>query len=147
MDVKKLGRISAGAGHRITGQPHYTARRRDRSGVRRRLAGWEYVQVAVDDATRLAYAEVPADERAASAIGFLARAVAFFGRQGVRLERVMTDDGPAYVSVAHGLACRTLGLRHLRTRPRRPQANGKACVSASLPPPGGAARLIRTSAA
>lgn len=66
------------------------------------------------------------DERATTAIAFLQRAVAFFARRGVRVERVLTDNGSAYISTVHALACRTLGIRHLRTRPRRPQTNGKA---------------------
>jgi transposase InsO family protein len=126
VDIKRLGRIKDGAGHRITGHKHHTAVRTDRAGIRRRTAGWECVHVAIDDATRLAYAEVLADERAPSAIGFLRRALAFFARHGICVESLMTDNGSAYVSVAHALACRALGLRHIRTRPRRPQTNGKA---------------------
>jgi transposase InsO family protein len=126
VDVKKLGRITGGAGHRFTARQHYSGRRTDRSGVRRGSAGWECVHVAIDDATRLAYAEVLTDETAPSAVGFLARALAFYARHGIRVERLMTDNGAPYVSVAHALACRELGLRHIRTRPRRPQTNGKA---------------------
>jgi transposase InsO family protein len=126
VDVKKLGRIQAGAGKRITGRPHDTGSRTDKAGVRRQIAGWECVHVAIDDATRLASAEVLTDETAKSAIGFLARACAFYSRHGIRVERVMTDNGAPYVSVAHALACRELGVRHIRTRPRRPQTNGKA---------------------
>ena len=81
---------------------------------------------AVDDATRLAYVEVLENEKAVTAVGFLRRAVAHFAAQGVRVEQVMTDNGSAYVSIAHALACRALGLRHLRTRPYRPRTNGKA---------------------
>ena len=89
-------------------------------------AGWEYVHVCIDDATRLAYAEVLGDEKAVTAVGFLRRALAFYRRHGISVEAVMTDNGPAYVSIAHALACRLLGLKHLRTRPYRPQTNGKA---------------------
>src|SRR5204863_6496919 len=89
-------------------------------------AGWEFVHVCVDDATRLAYAEVLADEKATTAIGFLGRAIAFYTAHGINVERVMTDNGAAYRSIAHALACRALGIRHLRTRPRRPRTNGKA---------------------
>ena len=89
-------------------------------------AGWEYVHVAVDDYSRLAYAEVLPDEKAATAAGFLRRAVAFYRRYGIHVEPVLTDNGPAYISVVHALACRRLQLRHLRTRPYRPQTNGKA---------------------
>jgi transposase InsO family protein len=115
IDVKKLGKI-ARPGHRVNGD------RRTRS----RGIGWEYVHVAVDDATRLAYVEVLENEKAVTAVGFLRRAVAHFGDYGIRVERVMTDNGPCYVSIAHTLACRALGLRHLRTRPYRPRTNGKA---------------------
>jgi transposase InsO family protein len=115
IDVKKLGRIGR-PGHRVNGD------RRTRS----RGIGWEYVHVAVDDATRLAYVEVLENEKAVTAVGFLRRAVAHFGDQGVRVERVMTDNGPCYRAIVHALACRTLGLRHLRTRPYRPRTNGKA---------------------
>jgi len=84
------------------------------------------VHVAVDDATRLAYAEVLGDEKATTASAFLRRALAFYASHGITVERVMTDNGSAYRSAIHALACRALGLRHLRTRPRRPQTNGKA---------------------
>ncbi len=126
IDVKKLGRIQAGAGHRMTGRKHYTPRLMDAAGRRRGTAGWDYVHVAVDDATRLAYAEVLADERAGTAVGFLARAVKFFAGHGITVERVITDNGSPYRSTIHAIACRALGVRHLRTRPRRPQTNGKA---------------------
>jgi transposase InsO family protein len=89
-------------------------------------AGYEYVHVCVDDFSRLAYVELLADERALTAIGFLRRALAWFAAQGVRVERVMTDNGPAYCSHAHRAACALLGLRHSRTKPRRPRTNGKA---------------------
>ena len=82
IDVKKLGRIKGGAGHRMTGRRHYTPRLMDAAGHRRGTAGWDYVHVAVDDATRLAYAEVLTDERATTAVAFLGRALAFFSRYG-----------------------------------------------------------------
>jgi transposase InsO family protein len=127
IDVKKLGRIVGGYGKRVTGAgQHYTGSATDRAGRRRRQAGWDYVHIAIDDATRLAYAEVLADEKASTAIAFLRRASAFYQRHGVSVERVMTDNGSAYRSAVHALACRALGIRHLRTRPRRPQTNGKA---------------------
>jgi transposase InsO family protein len=88
--------------------------------------GWEFVHVCVDDATRLAYAEVLPDEKATTAAAFLRRAVAFYRRHGIHVQRVMSDNGACYRSALHALACRTLGLRHLRTRPYRPQTNGKA---------------------
>jgi transposase InsO family protein len=127
VDVKKLGRIVGGAGKRVWGgSSHYTGSFTDQAGKRRRRAGWDYVHVAVDDATRLAYAEVLTDEQATTAVAFLRRALSFFARYGITVERVITDNGSAYRSTIHALACRALGVRHLRTRPRRPQTNGKA---------------------
>jgi transposase InsO family protein len=127
IDIKKLGRIQGGAGKRITGKTQNPSpRRRDAEGVDRCVIGWEYVHVCVDDATRLAYVEVLADERATSAVAFLKRAIAFYRDRGVRVERVMTDNGSGYRSALHALACRALGLKHLRTRPYRPRTNGKA---------------------
>jgi transposase InsO family protein len=126
VDVKKLGRIERGVGKRWRdGQrQHYTGSYTDSDGKRRRKAGWEYVHIAVDDYSRLAYAEVLADERASTAAAFLRRAVAYYRRRGIRLEQLITDHGSAYVSTIHALTCRGLGIRHLRTRPRRPQTNG-----------------------
>jgi transposase InsO family protein len=128
VDVKKLGRIQGGVGKRWRESPkrHYNPRRRDAAGVDRQTVGWEYVHVCVDDATRLAYVEVLADEKAKTAVGFLGRAVRFFRRHGIRVERVLTDNGSPYRSTVHAIACRILGIRHLRTRPYRPQTNGKA---------------------
>jgi transposase InsO family protein len=127
IDVKKLGRIVGGAGKRVFGgHSHYTGSYTDAAGRVRRKAGWDCVHIAIDDATRLAYAEVLADEKASTAIGFLARAVAFYRRHGITVERLLTDNGSPYRSSIHALACRSLGIRHLRTRPRRPQTNGKA---------------------
>jgi transposase InsO family protein len=127
IDVKKLGRIEGGAGKRITGAGnHYVGSFTDRAGKRRGVVGWEYVHIAVDDATRLAYAEVLSDEKATTAVAFLRRAVAFFERHGITVERVLTDNGAPYIAIAHAVVCRALGIRHLRTRPRRPQTNGKA---------------------
>jgi transposase InsO family protein len=126
IDVKKLGRIQSGAGHRIAGKPRHNPSRRDAAGKRHSIVGWECVHIAIDDCTRLAYAEVLADEKATTAIAFLRRARAFYRRYGVEIEQLLTDNGSAYVSVAHAVACRALGIRHLRTRPFRPQTNGKA---------------------
>jgi transposase InsO family protein len=107
VDVKKLGRFIR-PGHRIHGDPRSRVK-----GV-----GWEYVHVAVDDASRVAYAEVLRDERAETSIGFLRRVVAFFGRLGVHVERVMTDNGSGYRSRRYAHLCAGLKLRHLRTRPK-----------------------------
>lgn len=117
IDIKKLGMIGR-PGHRVMGT------RENR--YRTRGAGWEFVHVAVDDATRLAYVEVLENEKASTSVGFLRRAVRFFDSFGVRVHRVMTDNGSPYVSAVHALACRRLGIRHLRTRPYRPRTNGKA---------------------
>ena len=128
IDVKKLGRIEGGAGKRVGARTPgtYRPRRTDHEGSRRGTIGWEYVHVAVDDHSRLAYAEVLADEKAPTAIAFLHRAVAYYRRHGITVERVLTDNGSAYISTIHAVCCRQLGIRHLRTRPRRPQTNGKA---------------------
>lgn len=115
IDTKKLGRIQV-IGHRITGN------RRQRG----RCAGWEFVHVAVDDASRLAYAEVLANERSPTAVAFLRRLVAFYSSHGITVTGIMTDNGSCYVSRRFASACRRLGLRHLRTRPYRPCTNGKA---------------------
>ena len=116
VDVKKLGRIQGGAGHRA----HGSRRRSPRGG------GWEFVHVCVDDATRLAYVEVLADEKATTCVGFLRRALRFYAARGVQVERLMTDNGSAYRSKLHAIACRALKIKHLRTRPYRPRTNGKA---------------------
>jgi len=124
IDVKKLGRIR-GVGHRISGD-RASQKRTRLNGRLTGIAGWEFVHIAVDDYSRLAYAEVLDDETAATAAGFLARAVAFYRRYGIEVEQLLTDNGSCYRSVLHAIACRRLGIRHLRTRPRRPQTNGKA---------------------
>jgi len=116
IDVKKLARFRK-VGHRITGN-----RQQGRSaGV-----GYDRVHVAIDDATRLAYVEVLADEQQATAIGYLSRAVAWFNGQDVKCRQVMTDNGPAYVSRNFAKACKALGSKHIRTRPYTPRTNGKA---------------------
>jgi len=127
VDVKKLGRIEGGAGWRVRGgRQHYNRTFTDRDGHRRTTVGYEYVHVAIDDYSRLAYAEVLADEKAATAVGFLRRAVAFYRRHGIKVERVLSDNGSCYRATIHALACRQLAIKHLRTRPYRPQTNGKA---------------------
>jgi len=118
IDTKKLGRIE-GIGHRITG--------RTRGAVNRHHGiGWEALHVCIDDATRLAYSEILADERKASAVGFLERALGWFAWHSVTVERVMTDNGSAYRSKAFRAAVATAGLKHKRTRPYTPRTNGKA---------------------
>jgi transposase InsO family protein len=120
IDVKKLGAI-ARPGHRLTGtraQPGYHRRRFKH--------GWEYVHVCVDDASRLAYVEVLGDEQGHTAAAFLERAVAWYQARGITAQRVMSDNGSAYRSTTHALACKRLGVRHLTTRPYRPRTNGKA---------------------
>jgi transposase InsO family protein len=124
IDVKKLGRIR-GVGHRISGSRASQGKTRI-NGRRRGIAGWEYVHIAIDDYSRLAYAEVLPDEKATTAISFLRRAVAYYQRHGITVERLLTDNGSCYRATIHAIACRTLGIRHLRTRPYRPQTNGKA---------------------
>jgi transposase InsO family protein len=129
IDVKKLGRIGPhGAGHRMLGRSWAKAGHTgtDAEGVRRLQTGWERVHVCIDDATRLAYVEVLPDEKAKTAIGFLKRALAFYRSHGITVEGLMTDNGSAYRSAAHALACRAMGIRHIRTQPYRPQTNGKA---------------------
>jgi transposase InsO family protein len=128
IDVKKLGRIQGGAGKRVRDglRQHYNPTFTDQHGHRRNTVGWEYVHIAIDDFSRLAYAEVLPDEKAATAVGFLRRAIAFFRRYGIRVERLLTDNGSAYRATIHSLACKALGIRHLRSRPYRPQTNGKA---------------------
>jgi transposase InsO family protein len=126
VDVKKLGRILR-PGHRITGKRTApTTRVGSPTGRPVGLSGWEFVHVAIDDHSRLAYAEVLPDERGETAVGFLRRALLFFASHGISVRRVMTDNGSPYISKLHAIACRELGLRHLRTRPYRPRTNGKA---------------------
>jgi transposase InsO family protein len=126
VDIKQLGRISErGAGHRMVGHRKSQFARWD-AGKRHKPTGFEYVHVMVDDHSRLAYAEVLGSLRAADAVAFLRRAVAWFAERGVKIRAVMTDNGSCYLSLAHRAAVRELGLRHLRIRPYRPRTNGKA---------------------
>jgi transposase InsO family protein len=118
LDVKKLGRFRR-PGHRVTG--------RDAPGWRAQIgAGWEFVHVAVDDCSRLAYVEILDDEPKESAVAFLSRALAWFAERAVAVNEIMTDNGSCYVSRAFAAQCHRLRLRHLRTRPNRPRTNGKA---------------------
>ena len=115
LDIKKLVRI-ARPSHRVTGNRRDTVK-----GL-----GWEYVFVAIDDHSRLAHAAILPDERQASAVTFLRQAVILYARFGVRLQRIMTDNGPCFLSDAFAAACRQLGLKHITTRPYTPKTNGKA---------------------
>ena len=115
LDIKKLGKIGR-VGHRIHGD-----RRRHQRGI-----GWECVHVAIDDHSRLTYAEVLPDETARTTVGFLQRAVAWFAEHGITVERILTDNGSAYRSVAFAVACLELGIGQRFTRAYRPQTNGKA---------------------
>jgi transposase InsO family protein len=115
VDIKRLARIE-GIGHRITGR---------RETIKRGV-GYEYVHLCVDDATRLTYAEVLPCETWRSVIWFMGRALCWFAAHGILAERVMTDNGPCYLSHAFRSFCRAAGIRHLRTRPYTPRTNGKA---------------------
>jgi transposase InsO family protein len=121
IDIKKLGRID-GIGHRITGDRTRQSSRRGRGAG----LGWEFVHVCIDDASRLAFVQVMPDEKQESAVAFLKAAVAYYQSLGVKIDRVMTDNGPCYKSGAFTDTCRQLGLRHIRTRPYTPKTNGKA---------------------
>lgn len=117
LDVKKLGRIPDGGGHRFRG----------RTGTPRARAGYDVVHVAVDDATRVAYVAVRDDERGPTCARFLVEAAAWYARHGVRIERVMTDNARNYTDArVFADAVRSIGAKHKLTRPRRPQTNGKA---------------------
>ena len=118
--VKKLVPIER-AGHRVTGNP-----RGSRKGI-----GWEYVHVCVDDATRLAYVEVLPDEKAVTAVGFLRRAVAHYGAHGIQVQKLMTYNGPAYISIVHKLACTALESNTPAPGPTRPEPTGKRNASSA----------------
>lgn len=115
LDTKKLGRIRR-IGHRITGNRHDSVRG----------AGWEFVHVAIDDASRLSYAEVLPDEKGQTCVAFLARSLIFFAAHGIEVKRLLTDNGSGYVSKTFALECSSRFIRHSFTRPYRPQTNGKA---------------------
>ena len=116
LDIKKLGRFEA-EGHRVTG---------DRQAGRSRGAGWEFVHVCIDDASRLAFSQIHPDETKESAVPFLKAAVAYYAGLGVTVARVMTDNGSCYISGDFRKACADLGLKHIRTKPYTPKTNGKA---------------------
>ena len=119
LDIKKLGRFHR-PGHRVTGT------KAGRSNQRGKGPGWDHLHVCVDDASRLAFTRILSDETAASAVAHLRAAVAWFAKMGVRIDRVMTDNGACHVSRHFRAACAELGLRHVRTRPYTPRTNGKA---------------------
>jgi transposase InsO family protein len=121
IDIKKLGRID-GIGHRITGDRRGQSNRRGRS----QGLGWEFVHVCIDDASRIAFAQVMPDEKKESAVAFLKAALAYYQSLGVTVARVMTDNGSCYKAFDFRDACRNLGLKHIRTRPYTPKTNGKA---------------------
>ncbi len=127
IDVKKLGRIHDGAGHRVHGKRgRYNPQRTDAEGRVRKTVGWEFVHIAIDDATRLAYVEVLTDEKALTAIAFLARAVAHYASYGMTVQQLITDNGGAYRSGVHAIACRALGIRHLDAHaPTAPRPTGR----------------------
>ena len=115
MDTKRLGRFWR-PGHRVTGSRL----------MRSQGAGWQFLHVAIDDHARIAYCELHRDERGLSAARFLARLVGYYQRLGIKVARVLTDNGSPYVSKRFRRACERLGIKHSRTRPHRPQTNGKA---------------------
>ena len=117
IDIKKLGRFST-PGHRVRGMRS--------EQWRNRQAGWEFVHVAIDDASRIAFSRIMKTQRQACAIAFLKAAVAYYAALGVTVSRVMTDNGPCYKAFAFRDTCRELGLKHIRTRPYTPKTNGKA---------------------
>lgn len=125
LDIKKLGRFRQ-TGHRITGDRRkQSSRRGERDGKKWGL-GWEYVHVAIDDHSRIAFAEVHPNERAVSAVAHLKAAVAWYKKLGVTITRVMTDNGACYISRDFAKACRELKIKHIRTKPYTPKTNGKA---------------------
>ncbi|WP_435745437.1 IS481 family transposase [Microbacterium sp. PMB16] len=131
VDVKKLGNIPLGGGWRFVGRQQggknraATDQHRRRGKQRDPLLGHAYIHTVIDDHSRVAYAEIHDDEKAETAIGVLRRAASWFADRGVTVERVLSDNGPAYKSHAWRAACAELSIRHKRTRPYRPQTNGK----------------------
>jgi len=125
IDIKKLGRFER-VGHRITGDRTRQSNTRGRRDGERYGAGWEFVHVCIDDASRIAFSQVLADEKKESATAFLHAAIAYYQSLGVTVTRVMTDNGACYKSFTFRDACKALGLRHIRTRPYTPKTNGKA---------------------
>ena len=134
VDVTKFGNIPDGGGWRFVGLEQGWANRqatRERTGQRNKRyqpkLGTCFVHTVIDDYSRVAYAEVHDDETALTAVGVLYRAVAWFAERGVTVERVLSDNGSAYISHLWRDSCADLAITHKRTRPRRPQTNGKIC--------------------
>ena len=130
VDVTKFGNIPDGGGHRFVGRPQGNKNRsatpgKPRSATHEPLMGRAYVHTVIDDHSRVAYAEICADEKTVTAIGVLQRAVAWFAERGVTVERVLSDNGSCYRSYAWRDTCAELNITHKRTRPYRPQTNGK----------------------
>jgi transposase InsO family protein len=125
IDIKKLGRF-AQVGHRITGDRTRQSSTRGHRNGKNWGAGWEYVHVSIDDASRVAFSQIMPDEKKESATAFLKAALAYYQGLGVTVTRVMTDNGPCYKSFAFRDACKALGLKHIRTKPYTPKTNGKA---------------------
>jgi len=121
IDIKKLGKFNR-IGHRITGDRTGQSTQRSRG----KGPGWEYVHVCIDDASRIAFSQVMKNEKKGCAVAFLKTAVAYYASLGVTIERVMTDNGSCYKSVAFRKACKRLRLKHIRTKPYTPKTNGKA---------------------
>ncbi|MGY4623012.1 transposase InsO family protein [Bradyrhizobium sp. USDA 4486] len=121
IDIKKLGKFNR-IGHRITGD------RTGQSSLRARGdgLGWEYVHVCIDDASRIAFSKIMKSERRGCAVAFLKAAIAYYPSLGIKVERVMTDNGSCYKSIAFRKACKRLRLKHIRTKPYTPKTNGKA---------------------
>lgn len=122
IDIKKLGRFKQ-IGHRITGDRTRQSNQRPSKG---RGPGWEFVHVCIDDASRIGFSQIKPDEKARSAVPFLKAAVAYYATMGVKVQRVMTDNGPCYKARAFARVCKRLGIKHIRTRPYTPKTNGKA---------------------
>jgi transposase InsO family protein len=117
IDIKKLGKFSR-VGHRITA---------DRTGQSKtRGIGWEFVHVCIDDASRIAYTQIMPDEKAVSAIAFLKACIAYYKSLGIKVTRVMSDNGSCYKAKTFAKACKRLKLKHIRTKPYTPKTNGKA---------------------
>lgn len=122
LDIKRLGRFER-TGHRITGD---RTRQSNRRGTKAGGTGWEFVHIAIDDHSRLAFSQIHSDEKAGSALAHLKAALAWYKKLGVTVTRVMTDNGSCYTSRAFAKACKALGLKHIRTKPYTPRTNGKA---------------------